>query len=81
MNKDDAVKITLVFFVKNILCARDYRKKISPWLWTLVEDLNIFSSFAWGKYVYQMTVHYLRQGVREPEVGKTKYKYNLYGFP
>ena len=81
MNKDDAVKMALVFFVENILCGRDYRKKISPWLWTLVEDLDIFSSFAWGKYVYQMTVHYLRQGVREPEVGKTKSKYNLYGFP
>ena len=77
-NKDDAVKMALV---KNILCGQDYRKKISLWLWTLVEDMNKFSLFAQGKYVYQMTVHYLRQGVREPDVGKTKTKYNLYGFP
>ena len=31
-NKDDAVKMALVFFVKNILCGRDYSKKISLWL-------------------------------------------------
>ena len=80
MNKDDAVKMALVFFVKNILCDRDYRKKISHWLWTLEEDLHQFSSFVWGKYVYHMTVHYFRQGVCGPEVGKTKSKYNLYDF-
>ncbi|XVE73641.1 hypothetical protein DITRI_Ditri11bG0134800 [Diplodiscus trichospermus] len=76
----DAVKMALVFFVENILFGQDYRKKVSSWLWTLVEDLNEFNKFGWGRYVYKMTVHYMTQGIREPPRGKTVSKYNLYGF-
>ena len=52
MKEGDVVNMVLVYFVENILRGWDYRKKISPWLWTLVDALNEFSSFAWGKYVY-----------------------------
>ena len=52
MKEGNVVKMAMVYFVKNILCGRDYIKKISPWLWTPMEDLKEFNSFAWGKYVF-----------------------------
>ena len=37
--------------------------------------------FCMGKYVFHITVHYIRPSIHESKVGKKKSKYNIYGFP
>ncbi|XVF42313.1 hypothetical protein PTKIN_Ptkin01aG0351000 [Pterospermum kingtungense] len=79
--KEDAVKISLIAFVEYILWGADSRKNVTLWLFNLVEDLNEFNKFAWGKFFYQMTLYYLKKAARGPSPGKTVSRYNIYGFP
>ena len=44
--KGDTVKMIFELFVENILCSRDYRKKVSHWLWAMMEDVEEFNKFA-----------------------------------
>ncbi|KAK3213401.1 hypothetical protein Dsin_018107 [Dipteronia sinensis] len=76
----DALKIALVLFVNYILFGVDERTPVSYWLMTLVEDTNAFNKFAWGHYVFKMTLHYIRQGFRMPDLTGPTCRYNLYGF-
>ena len=57
----EGLKMTLLLIANMILFGRDPRKKVTMWLFELVEDLDSFNSFAWGSYVFMMTCHYLRQ--------------------
>ena len=59
----NALKMTLVLFAETFMFESNYRKKVSSWLFTLVEELKQFNSFLWGKYVYQMTFYYLNKGI------------------
>ena len=49
--------MALVLFVERFLFGADYRKIVSPWLFSL--DKEQFNSFSWEKFVFQMTLHYL----------------------
>ncbi|KAK2662194.1 hypothetical protein Ddye_000768 [Dipteronia dyeriana] len=74
--------MTLVLIANNVLFGQDLRRKVSLWLFALVEDLESFNSFLWGTYVYMMRIHYLRQGFRSANASrKVVAHYNLYGFP
>ena len=44
-HQDDPLKIALALFVERFLFGADYRKVVSPWLFTLAEDLEQFNSF------------------------------------
>ena len=78
----DGLKMALMLIANNILFGRDQRKKVTLWLFALVEDLESFNSFKWGSYVYMMTCHYLRQAFRAAnKPTKRIAHYNLYGFP
>ncbi|KAK0589850.1 hypothetical protein LWI29_019294 [Acer saccharum] len=57
---DDSLKMTLFFIAKNVLFGQPYDKKVTNWLFNLVDDLNAFNSFTGGHYVFKMTMHYLR---------------------
>ena len=50
--RDDPLKITLVLFVERFLFGVDYMKTVSPWLFSLAEDMEQFNSFPWGKFVF-----------------------------
>ena len=80
---EDALKMALVVIANNVLFAQPYDKKVSNWLFNLVDDLDAFNSFAWGSYVFKMTLHYIRHGFRWKNSKKTnaKVRYRLYGFP
>ena len=80
-HREDPLKMALVLFVERFLFGADYRKTVSPWLFSLVEDMEQFNSFPWGKFVYQMTLHYLNNAVTSPQPGKNHVKWHLYGFP
>ncbi|KAK3189570.1 hypothetical protein Dsin_029131 [Dipteronia sinensis] len=78
----DGLKMALVLIANNVLFGQDLRRKATLWLFQMVEDLEAFSSFPWGSYVYMMTIHYLRQGFRSANAPlKHIVHYNLYGFP
>ncbi|PHU06859.1 hypothetical protein BC332_23348 [Capsicum chinense] len=74
LSKNHKQSLCLVWFVHNILWARDVNKNISLSLIKLSEDLEAFSSYPWGYESFKMTVKYLLT----PLAPKTV---NLYGFP
>ena len=68
--REDPLKMALVLFVERFLFGADYRKIISPWLFSLAEDIEQFNSFPWEKFIFQMTLHYLNNVSRAPKPGK-----------
>ena len=76
-----ATKIALVLFGVTILFGYDYKTKVDPWIFNLVEDIQQFNSFPWEKYVYQMTYHYLYKGIRFPSSRIELARWHFYGFP
>ncbi|KAK2644051.1 hypothetical protein Ddye_019246 [Dipteronia dyeriana] len=83
LEADDSLKMALFLITNNVLFGQPFEKKVTPWLFNLVDDLEAFNGFAWGHYVFKMTLHYLRHGFRsrnsKKEYGKVRYR--LYGFP
>ena len=79
-HRDDPLKIALVLFVKRFLFGADYRKIVSLWLFSLVEDIEQFNSFPWGKFVFQIILHYLNNANR-PKPEKDHIRWHFYEFP
>ncbi|PHU03735.1 hypothetical protein BC332_28986 [Capsicum chinense] len=74
LSKKHKQSLCLVWFVYNILWARDVNNSISLSSIKLFEDLEAFNSYPWGYESFKMTVKYLLT----PLAPKTV---NLYGFP
>ncbi|PHU11572.1 hypothetical protein BC332_18502 [Capsicum chinense] len=74
LSKKNKKSLCLVWFVHNILWARDVNNNINLGLIKLSEDLEAFNNYPWGYESFKMTVKYLLT----PLVLKTV---NLYGFP
>ncbi|KAM3221538.1 hypothetical protein P3L10_020808 [Capsicum annuum] len=74
LSKKHKQSLYLVWFVHNILWARDISYNISLDLIKISEDLEVFNSYPWGYEIFKMTVKYLLT----PFAPKTV---NLYGFP
>ncbi|KAM3252443.1 hypothetical protein P3L10_006513 [Capsicum annuum] len=74
LSKNHKQSLCLVWFVHNILWARDVNNNISLGLIKLSEDLEAFNSYPWGYESFKITVKYLLT----PLAPKTV---NLYGFP
>ena len=45
-HQKDPLKIALALFMERFLFGVDYRKIVSPWLFTLAEDIEQFNSFS-----------------------------------
>ncbi|EOY31989.1 Uncharacterized protein TCM_039370 [Theobroma cacao] len=79
----DATKMALVLITNNILFGQDYRRRVTPWLLSLVEDIDAWNVFPWGYYVWKLTLDYLLKGFEVPDLSVTKetrLRYNIYGF-
>ena len=59
LSKKHKQSLCLVWFVNNILWARDVNNNISLGLINLSEDLQAFNSYHWGYESFKMTVEYL----------------------
>ena len=79
-HRDDPLKIALVLFVERFLFSVDYRKTVSPWLFSLAEDMEQFNSFSWGKFFFQMILHYLNNA-DSLKSGKDHIRWYFYRFP
>ena len=71
--------MALVLFVERFLFDADYRKIVSLWLFSLAENIEQFNSFPWGKFVFQMTLYYLKNA---PSLrpGKDHMRWHFYEF-
>ncbi|WRX24585.1 Ulp1 protease family [Theobroma cacao] len=79
----DATKMVLVLIANNILFGQDYRRWVTPWLLSLVEDIVAWNVFPCGHYVWKLTLDYLLKGFEVPDLSVTKetrLRYNIYGF-
>ncbi|PHT85674.1 hypothetical protein T459_07780 [Capsicum annuum] len=74
LSKKHKQSLCLVWFVHNVLSARNVNNNISLGLINLSDDLEAFNSYPWGYASFKMTVEYLLT----PLTPKTV---NLYGFP
>ncbi|PHT84542.1 hypothetical protein T459_12985 [Capsicum annuum] len=74
LSKKHKQSLCLVWFVHNVLWARDVNNNISLDLINLSEDLEAFNSYPWGYESFKMTVEYLL-------IPLTPKTVNLYGFP
>ncbi|KAM3264208.1 hypothetical protein P3L10_001202 [Capsicum annuum] len=74
LSKKHKQSLCLVWFVNNILLARDINKNIHVGLIKLSEDLEVFNNYPWGYESSKMTVQYLLTPIAPKTV-------NLYGFP
>ena len=44
-HREDPLKMALMLFMERFLFGVDYRKTVSPWLFSLAEDIEQFNSF------------------------------------
>ncbi|KAL3625846.1 hypothetical protein CASFOL_030375 [Castilleja foliolosa] len=58
----------------------DGRTTIALWLWTLVENEELFADFPWGSYTFQRLSHYLTQAIHPPKPDKADYQPNVYAY-
>ncbi|XVF66312.1 hypothetical protein PTKIN_Ptkin10aG0025200 [Pterospermum kingtungense] len=80
-----AVQVALILLAELVLIPGDVGGYVRSWVWELIDDRVAWDQFPWGKYVFQMTLHYLNkiQSPPPPPNRKTidKVNYNFYGFP
>ncbi|PHT74843.1 hypothetical protein T459_22120 [Capsicum annuum] len=74
LSKKHKQSLCLVWFVQDILWARDVNNNISLGLINLSGDLEAFNSYPWSYESFKMTVEYLLTLLTSKTV-------NLYGFP
>ncbi|PHU20515.1 hypothetical protein BC332_11666 [Capsicum chinense] len=74
LSKKHKQSLFLVWFVHNILWARDVNNNISIGLINHSKDLEAFNSYPWGYESFKRTVQYLLTSLAPKTV-------NLYGFP
>ncbi|EOY14033.1 Uncharacterized protein TCM_033152 [Theobroma cacao] len=51
---EDSTKMALVLIANNILFGQDYGRRVTPWLLSLVEDINAWNVFPWGHYLWAL---------------------------
>ncbi|XVF66596.1 hypothetical protein PTKIN_Ptkin10aG0050000 [Pterospermum kingtungense] len=77
----DALKVAKVLFVYCILFGVETRKSsVDRWVWTLVEEIDAWEAFPWGKYTYQMLMHYIEILPISTAEGRDSMSYHFYGF-
>ncbi|WRX12266.1 Reverse transcriptase [Theobroma cacao] len=58
----DSTKMAFVLVANNILFGQDYCRRVTPWLLSLVEDIDAWNAFPWGHYVWRLIEDYLLKG-------------------
>jgi len=91
--REDRVKVALVYFLEGILLSADAKKNISDFYLSMVDDLTMFNAYPWGSEVYDLTFDSLSSKnlvakykerlakPKEKQVPGVKGTYTLLGFP
>ncbi|KAH0669459.1 hypothetical protein KY289_023952 [Solanum tuberosum] len=86
LNKEQKLKCSLVWLVHSMLLAHDRSKIVDSNHIKMVDGLDFFKSYQWGKECFDLTVKYLKNKInlkKQSEVYKERgnASYALYGFP
>ncbi|KAH0657816.1 hypothetical protein KY289_026564 [Solanum tuberosum] len=86
LSKEQKLKCSLVLFVHTMLLAHDRSKIMDSSHIKMVDDLDFFNSYPWGKESFNLTLTYLKNKINLKkqsevfnEIGNASYA--LYGFP
>ncbi|KAL2552712.1 uncharacterized protein Fot_06331 [Forsythia ovata] len=84
-NKTDKYKLGLIIILAYVLLATEEKTLIDLWWFELVDDLDRFDKYPWGKMSYDYTIRILkhdmgdklRNSLKERE---SRCRYSLHGF-
>ena len=79
----DAIKLVLIFIVDYILLSKKDNKLVDKYLWHMVDSLDMFGSFPWGRKSFFLTLEYLKKALKGKQTDSQQdvIHYELFGFP
>ena len=79
----DAIKLVLIFIVDYILLSKKDNKLVDKYLWHMVDSLDMFGSFPWGRKSFFLTLEYLKKALKGKQTNSQQdvIYYELFGFP
>lgn len=80
---NDAIKLALIFIVDYILLSKKDNKLVDKYLWHMVDNLELFGSFPWGRKSFSLTLEYLKKALKGKQTDSQQdiIFYELFGFP
>lgn len=60
LTEEQQIKYACLFFVDGLLCRRSFHKKIPKQHVELIRDLDVFLSYPWGRYSFDMTMQCIK---------------------
>ncbi|CAA2979799.1 Hypothetical predicted protein [Olea europaea subsp. europaea] len=83
-HKNDKYKLGLLIILMYVLLAAEENTFVNPWLFYLVDDLDRFNNYSWGRKSYEYTIKVFKRNLGDILKGYTtsqRYPYSLDGFP
>lgn len=83
-NKSDKYKLGLLVILVYVILSTEENTYINPWWFYLVDDVDRFNNYSWGKMSYEYTTRVFRRNLGETLKNYTssqRYPYSLHGFP
>ncbi|KAL5577967.1 hypothetical protein UlMin_019666 [Ulmus minor] len=79
----DTIKLVLIFIVDYILLSKKDNKLVDKYLWHMVDSLDMFGSFPWGRKSFFLTLDYLKKALKGKQTDSQQdvIYYELFGFP
>lgn len=75
----DILKLELNYILESVLRCHHKKTTIDLFLLEVVDDINVFNNYPWGRRCFEDTVHVFTSSHSKPK-GSTR-KYNTYGLP
>ncbi|KAL2480226.1 Ubiquitin-like protease domain-containing protein [Abeliophyllum distichum] len=85
-NQTDKYKLGLIIILAYVLLATEENTLIELWWFELVDDLDLFDKFPWGKMSYDYTIRIVKRDMGDKlrnslKEGESRCRYSLHGFP
>ncbi|XP_026444729.1 uncharacterized protein LOC113345075 isoform X2 [Papaver somniferum] len=85
-NSEDKLKLGLLLIAEGVIMGHGLHKSLNKGHFLLVDNLEEFNSYPWGKLSYKATISSLIKASEHKHVSNAKHTlgkmvYNLYGFP
>ncbi|CAA2979161.1 Hypothetical predicted protein [Olea europaea subsp. europaea] len=83
-HKNDKYKLGLLVILMYVVLAAEENTFVNPWLFYLVDDLDRFNNYSWGRKSYEYTIKVFKRNLGDMLKGYTtsqRYPYSLHGFP
>ncbi|KAL2466865.1 Ulp1 protease family protein [Abeliophyllum distichum] len=85
-NQTDKYKLGLIIISTYVLLAMEEKTLIELWWFELVDDLDRFDKYPWGKMSYDYTIRILKRDMGDKlrnslKEGESRCRYSLHGFP